>query len=685
MRYNQRVTTANQYAIDKMEIQKQRVYKDLDTRQPAYLDIVARRNYNWDFYFGRQYSQEELDKLKKQNRKPYIFNEIKPKVDHLIGSQTQTRMDVIIKGREVNDDAPALLMSEIMKYVDNAIDILDTETEVFKEAVMCGYFATVTYWQADTSKYGKPVTMKIPINELRWDGMARLNDFSDARWQARVMQVQRLTAMERYPEFIEEIENAGVSYIYTHQAGDFQFSNLKSSTQILNQNNNVSGYYEPDRELIDVIEHYEYKVRPEYWVINGVVGDIKKFDNKKEALDFHDGLIDQYEEDGFNLYDVQTGDFMVAFDVYSKKVIIQTLIIGDICVYSQETGLADFPFVIGTGYFDEGYAQGFVDNLIDPQTYYNDTMSTIDYMIGASAKGALTVLTPYLPKGWTIEDVRVELSNVSPIIPVISHGAIQPVQTQPITPELFRHRDVSREYMVTASGGQNALGLQNSASESGRAIEMRAAAGGTGRLPLFDSLKRWRKSVALRHIWWIKNYMSSEQIKRILGISNKTPYIDLDDTLLNTLDEISFDVVIDETQQNSTIRQYQFQQVQQMLVQAQLPPQVTIPTLLEYSDLSESAKSKILTMLQVQEQDLQQKAQAAELQKMQTEVHAELKKRELKAQLQSQGQYLTEQDMRKVANQKQKDEQLVAEQMAEQLTSEQLNSLIGGQPPPPIS
>ena len=74
------------------------------------------RNRNLAFKKGDQWSDVELEAFEMQYRPPYVFNEIQAKVNHLVGTQTKTRLDARVVGREKGDEASAELMSFLLKW-----------------------------------------------------------------------------------------------------------------------------------------------------------------------------------------------------------------------------------------------------------------------------------------------------------------------------------------------------------------------------------------------------------------------------------------------------------------------------------------------------------------------------------------------------------------------------------------
>lgn len=652
------------------------IYRDIDSVEPAYQERMFRRNECFDFIFGRHRTQEELDKLEQQGRNNIIFNEIQAKFNHLVGSQTQLRMDVVVKGREKADDAFANILTQVVRWVEQVCDMDQVETKTFIELAGAGYAVGCVRWHRDTDGYGYPIVEKIPSNEMRWDGNAKKDDYSDAKWQARLIEMTRQQAIELFPEYEEEIMLAGVSLNNNDGQTVGRYHNIKSATQELLQDTNTTIYSSnPLRELIMVIEHYEARYVPEYLAINGIKAEVTKFDNKKDCQDYIDGLTEEYIKQGKILLD-ENGHLLVKMDVFNKKRIFQSIVIGDSVVCTDEIALPEFPYIIATGYFDEGYAIGFVDNLISPQKFYNDQLTMLDYIMGTNAKNITTVMQHLLHQDYKdVEVLQDELSKTGGMILVQSHNAIQTLPMQQPAPALYTNMNQAAQFMVSSVGGMNALGQQENAAESGRAIEMRAQAGGTGRLPLFDSLKKWRKNVAMRMVWWIKNYMTPEQVIRVTGLEG-TPYADIPDNVLNTMSEIMTDVVIDETNKSSTVRAAQFTQLQQLFIQNNVPSDISLPMLLEYSDLPEAKKQEIKANNQIYQEMQQKQAEIAQHQKVQGEATRELEKRVLKEQLKQKEEYQTRKDVEELSKQKQQDEAEMLQQEMEKMSPEELSNLI---------
>jgi hypothetical protein len=591
--------------------------------------VKGRRNQDW--YASRQWTDDEKEAHHRQRRHPFVFNEIQHKVDHLIGTQTQTRMDAKVMPREKGDELAAQLLTAIVKWVEQVNAIEHVETQVFTDGLLKGFGAAVVRWEMEDFIHGYPKVEKVPMNQLYWDLSAKSLDLSDARWMARVQRLQRGTLYELFPDNIEEIKDAA-----NHEGTDGYPSILQIKTKLEEELDTRYGssWQYSDRDYVDLVEHYE-KIRiKQYVVLDDITGRINRFDEYTEAQDYYKGLMTTYSENGEPLY-MADGTSRVAFVTTTVDKMLQTIIVGDTVISSTLTDLSDFPFVVFFAYFSDGDFWAFVDSLIDPQYLVNRFFSQWDYTLGASHKNMITVQESLLKRGWSVEKVRQEISRTAPVIPVMNHAAIEPRPNNPVNPELFQGIMFGIGRMNDYAGGRNALGLQESAAESGRAVIARAEQGGLARLPLFDKLRNWRQNLTYRLLWWIKGYMSPAQMLRIVGKDDSIKFTNIDDLVLSGLREIKTDVVVDEATKSESIRERQYQQTVQFFqtVQGLVPGDIVVDMLLELSELPESKKDEMRSKLEFSQAYQQQKEQQQNEQKLQQQVVDAQKRKSIKEML----------------------------------------------------
>ena len=114
------------------------IKNDIDDVKDFFFQRIGKGENCAKFYKGDQWTDEEKQAHATQMRYPFVYNEILPAVDHLIGSQQSTRMDSRVVGREKGDNMPAQLLTFLLKWAEqvNKLDIV--ETSVFKSAMIRG-------------------------------------------------------------------------------------------------------------------------------------------------------------------------------------------------------------------------------------------------------------------------------------------------------------------------------------------------------------------------------------------------------------------------------------------------------------------------------------------------------------------------------------------------------------------
>lgn len=104
-----------------------------------------------------------------------------------------------------------------------------------------------------------------------------------------------------------------------------------------------------------------------------------------------------------------------------------------------------------------------------------------------------------------------------------------------------------------------------------------------------------------------------------------------------SIKEIKYDIVIEEAVKTDTMRERYFQIMKEMLqVMPDLPSEIRLPILVEYSPLPQTKKDQILNMLELYQQYIQQRMQMGEEQKLIKEAEDSVKRRLIKKQLEEQ-------------------------------------------------
>jgi len=574
---------------EKEEI-KNEIIQNIQAVFPFFYEKFEEGERNLRYYKGKQWTDEELRKHREQFRRAYVFNEIFNKVDHLIGTQTETRLEINILAKNKEDEKLAELLNNVIKWIEKINNFDFVETTTFTDSIIKGVGITGIHWKQEDINWGYPEIKNYPQYQFFWDLNSVEIDLSDARWMARVQFMPAIKVKEIFPDLsekdIENINDHSLPIPY-----EFEFF----ERQLLHT------YENSKYKLIPVIEYYDWQLNPVYSVIDRIRDEKRDFDNLQDAEDYYNGLIDGYVDANILLLG-DDGSPNVYILESEDRIYRQTIMVGNLVLERNDLATPFFPYDTCFSYFHQGDFWSLVNQFISPQDLINRAFSQLDYQLGTSVKGAITVIRSQLDKSFGLEDLRREWSKTSPIIPVLDHRAIDQKMFGTVPPQLFDEVNFGLQRLMEYAGGRNLLGYTEKAGESGKAVQERAAQAGIARLIFFDKLKIWRKNVGMKLVWYIKNIMNIDQIIEILGDKARDLFIFMNTKGNETLKEFQYDITISETNLSETMNEKYFQQLANMFQQFPTAPEVVVPTLLEFSTIPESVKKDILSKLEFYQQ-----------------------------------------------------------------------------------
>ena len=130
--------------------------------------------------------------------------------------------------------------------------------------------------------------------------------------------------------------------------------------------------------------------------------------------------------------------------------------------------------------------------------------------------------------------------------------------------------------------------------------------------------------------------MPQQQILRILGTDDEMTYVPLNDGILNTLQEVKFDITVDEAIKSETVKERYFDQVMKFSQMGAIPGEILSELMVEYSSLPESKKETLRSSIAAYKEAKQQEMEIAKEQKMMGQVQDSLTKKKLKEQAEAQ-------------------------------------------------
>lgn len=608
----------NDYALSvasakKMTKDEEKIYAQMiewlrtaETSKPetAYRERAAE---DLDFYAGRQDAQEVIDELARQRRPTETYNEVKPKVDMLVGMGAQMHMDAVVVPVGAEDEALAEVMNGAIKHFRTKLDLTSFEMDMFEQVVKGGRALAQMYVDS-----GNPFKPEIKVKLHRGhrffiDPDFQEYDLSDARYLFVDVWLTEEDIVQFFPEFKgAEVQAFGLG---VHASTDYPV------------------FWNEAREKYRIVEGWYRKTEPVFWFANPMTGkpdcvrrgEWKQFVKSIEELNaqifegldpLQDGrpggredvlLEEPVPNPGFKEY--------VHFAIFSGAGLLES---GE-SPYWHET----YPFVFCGAYRDDNENSWFgaISMMKDPQRGLNTMRRQLTHLLQTSPKGILMH-----ESGAILNIEEYEKRSADPTYHMeLSRDGISRVQftNQPQISPIYGQLDQTFvQSMKDTSGIQDSLmGVQTSSREPGVTVRMRQETGLAVLFMLFRNFSRTRKLLGKLLMYNIKQYVDEPTMIRIEG-SQGAELMQLNTQLnpqvagYNDISAGEYDLVVEEGVESSTMRMAVAQWLAEFAHNnpGAIPPDI----IMEYSNIPFSAKQRVQAHNQMMIQ-MQQQAQQQEL------------------------------------------------------------------------
>jgi hypothetical protein len=215
-----------------------------------------------DYYDNKQWSDDEIEVLRRRGQPAITDNRLKDKVDYTLGLERKLRTDPKAQPRTPNDDLGADAATSALRYVAECNHFAQTKSAVFKNMAIEGFGGAEVI--VDNTTYAKTDNKKILIRYIRWDrlyvdGHSLSEDFSDARFMGIVKWMDFDEAKATYPK----IGNA------------FDLFTSQSFTQPTDTYDDRPRWFDRGRKRVQILEHYYKQGDTWYRVVFSRVGIIE--------------------------------------------------------------------------------------------------------------------------------------------------------------------------------------------------------------------------------------------------------------------------------------------------------------------------------------------------------------------------------------------------------------------------
>jgi len=175
-----------------------RLVRYFESAEEASTEASALAEKARDYYDGDQLSATEKAALKKRKQPPTVINRIKPKVDFLLGMETQRRSLPKAYARTPQHEDDAQAASDALRYVVEDQNFEVTRSQGFENLTIEGVCGADVSVEVVNGK--KNVVIRAMLwDRLFWDPHSRKRDFSDAKYLGQVIWMDFDDAVGKFP------------------------------------------------------------------------------------------------------------------------------------------------------------------------------------------------------------------------------------------------------------------------------------------------------------------------------------------------------------------------------------------------------------------------------------------------------------------------------------------------------
>ena len=448
---------------------------------------------DYSYYAGDQDSREVLEKLAEAKRPALVYNQIKPKVDVVVGLAGQNRQLPSAFPVEKNDEALVELANGAIKFFRRDSGLADNEMTCFEHTTKSGR-SLLHFYVSDENPFEPAIkTRFVHGRNFKIDPRSINYDLSDARFIFIDFWYDKDEIKVRYPMFDSE-----------------------KVTQLQSSDGSSPMFYNAVEDTYRVTECWYKATEEVWWITNPVTKVIERIGEPeykalKEAV--NKGFMGK---DGKAVYDPNFEGIKRYGTVY-RYVIFSNYFVFEKGISKHRW--EGFPSVLFGGFKHDKENRwfGLISMMKDPQKGVNTMRRQMQHLLQTAPKGIL------IHEVGAILDIdSYEKKSAEPNYHMeVSSGSLEKVRftEQPtISPVYGQLMDADQQFMKDVSGIQNdMLGIQTYSREPGITTQLRQGQNISILFILLDNFKKSRLQATKLLFSFIQQYVSTERVIRIEG------------------------------------------------------------------------------------------------------------------------------------------------------------------------
>ncbi len=522
----------------------------------------AREDY--DFYSGKQWSEEDINFLREQKRPVMTFNRVAPLVNAVVGSEINNRREARYIPREIGDAEANELLTSAAEWFRDQSAAEDEDSDAFEDSVICGMGWTDTRLDFDTNPDGAPLVQRMDPLKMAWDCNAVKPNLEDASRLWFVDEKPFSEVKEMFPDIAPELLHAG-------------WAKSLASDPVTPHDQTQANFYTGEQN--DIAEQYSNKLC--------TIVECRWLERETyyRGPDLQTGEMREYTKEQIKLLEKNVPDFRYAKQ--SRRIVRRAFIGRDIL------GEPDRPLVPAgmfgwecvTGYRDKLKKQfyGVVRPTKDPQRWANKFFSQVMHLLNSQSKGGIIAERDAFEDDRQAEESWARADSITWAKKnSLTADKIQPKPTAQFPTGFFALFNESKEAISQVTGLSPEFIGTREVNQAGVLEAQRRQSSLNLLASLFNSLRRYRKRQGRVMLYLIQNYLSDGRLVRIVG-GEKQEYVAL---TREGITDVEYDIIVDDAPTSPNEKERTFGILQQMLplLKDYITPEIGME-ILKYSPL----------------------------------------------------------------------------------------------------
>ena len=510
-----------------------------------------------DFFFSKQWKQEDLDALTNFRRPALTINKIKTTVSTVLGEQIANRSEISFRPRGGDQNADlASVLTKVFKQISDNNQLAWIRSDVFADGMVTGRGFYDVRLDFNDSMMGEVRIDHLNPNNVLLDPDASAYD--PTKWN------EVFVTGWSTPDDIEVLySHADAELLRTRDHAAFGFS-YDSVAQVslretfAGKERIIPAYSTGDREkdthtvrMCRIIERQYRKLRKVQHFVDPSTGDTRQipegWDRERIAAVREAGGLEVVDKLVRAIRWTVTCDDVVLKDEWSP--------------YTFLTVVPYFP------YFMHGQTAGMVEDLLGPQELLNKATSQELHVINTTANSGWKVKAGALTN-MTVEELEQKGAQTGLVLEVNEMDGVDKITPNQVPTGLDRVTFKAEEHIKSVSGVNDSMQGFDREDVAARAIEKKRQAGSTSTLskPL-DNLTRSDFYLARNILQLIQTFYTEP---RLLTITDGSPAGGIETVpvnqptpegqILNDLTIGEYDIVITSVPHRETLEDSQFEQ-----------------------------------------------------------------------------------------------------------------------------